>query len=564
VAIALAVGYALAAWAYWPAMRPATGVQQPLHFNESYVWPRPWTLKQAAPGVPGPTPVALLGGADSVTQGFTACADRLAMVRVWLAAARDTTSVRVSLIGSRDPADELHAATFEVAPGGRYYAMTFPPLVDSRGKRFYVRLSSDAPAAVRVGYVDALGGLLYINEYSAVGDLDFGTYYRGPPGAWTLRVLGERLLPGLLVKRLGQYKPGWAKGWTAPVLAALLAMGCVVLLGASWPACRAPRLLGTAGVLLLTLLLFGGRDLAAMYGIGERRVASHPGRAAEVSRAETPRVTHSLLAQLEWASRHPEPRLMEVRWIELADQARPAVVAPGESRIGYHLSLSPDSELRFFYACLEGEGTLAVEVEGQRAWESQSGSETWQSATLDLRPWGAHVASLKLVSEGEGRVVWGDPQVVSERSWLMEQPPAGYPQQPLVTRFGDEIELLGYDLEASDARPGGELRATFYWRALRPMEVGYTVFLHLRDETGERRGQRDSQPLNGTYPTSAWLPGAVVRDEYVVPIAGDAPLGAYRVALGLYDLATMQRLPAYDAAGEPWPDRQVLLELGGQ
>jgi hypothetical protein len=140
---------------------------------------------------------------------------------------------------------------------------------------------------------------------------------------------------------------------------------------------------------------------------------------------------------------------------------------------------------------------------------------------------------------------------------------AAQPQVALWAGFGDvpgqpyPIELHGYDLD--DTHPD-RLGVTLYWRAQRPVDVDYTVFVHLLDGSDEMRGQGDSRPLNGTYPTNVWPVGAIVRDVHTVPIEGDAPLGEWTLAVGLYELSTMTRLPAYDAQGEAWRDRQVMLE----
>ena len=83
----LLAGY-LGAWAlYWPAFGPLSGIQEPLYYNDSYVWPMAWTLRQAAPGVPAPAPLTLHPG-DSAHQSFFAAADHLAALRIWLAGAR--------------------------------------------------------------------------------------------------------------------------------------------------------------------------------------------------------------------------------------------------------------------------------------------------------------------------------------------------------------------------------------------------------------------------------------------------------------------------------------------
>ncbi|NTU84127.1 MAG: glycosyl transferase, partial [Chloroflexales bacterium] len=77
---------------------------------------------------------------------------------------------------------------------------------------------------------------------------------------------------------------------------------------------------------------------------------------------------------------------------------------------------------------------------------------------------------------------------------------------------------------------------------------------------GRRYAQID-QPLT----TSQWAAGRYVATELPFPIPADAPPGAYRLLVGLYDPATGQRLPLRGAtAADPalsGPDALELLQL---
>ncbi len=114
---------------------------------------------------------------------------------------------------------------------------------------------------------------------------------------------------------------------------------------------------------------------------------------------------------------------------------------------------------------------------------------------------------------------------------------------PLDVAFGDQIELLGYDLDRSEMRAGESVTLTLVWRALRSPDADYTVFTHLLDAAGAQRGGRDNPPLNGAYNTSRWVAGEVIVDAYVIPLAADAPPGEYAIEIGLYRFDTGARLP---------------------
>ena len=129
---------------------------------------------------------------------------------------------------------------------------------------------------------------------------------------------------------------------------------------------------------------------------------------------------------------------------------------------------------------------------------------------------------------------------VEGRPRMFESPPI---QHPLEINLGDQVALLGYDLDATELKAGGALSLTLYWKALAQMDTSYTVFVHVLDGEDRIWGQRDSVPGNGTLPTTGWLSGEVVADHYDIPVQPDAPPGQYFIEIGMYQLETGQRLP---------------------
>ena len=59
-------------------------------------------------------------------------------------------------------------------------------------------------------------------------------------------------------------------------------------------------------------------------------------------------------------------------------------------------------------------------------------------------------------------------------------------------------------------------------------------------------------PAQATYPTTGWLPGEVVSDTIVIPVAAAAPPGDYHVEMGMYTLSTLQRLPISGSRENAW------------
>jgi 4-amino-4-deoxy-L-arabinose transferase-like glycosyltransferase len=134
-------------------------------------------------------------------------------------------------------------------------------------------------------------------------------------------------------------------------------------------------------------------------------------------------------------------------------------------------------------------------------------------------------------------------------------------------RLGESIRLAGYDLGHSQLEPGCTLELTLYWQASEVVEKRYKVFTHLVGETWNASsgnflwGQVDSEPVNSQVPTTVWVPGEVIADAYVIPIAEDAPAGTYVVEVGLYGLVDGVRLPVFDSSGDPLGDALTLAQV---
>ncbi len=135
------------------------------------------------------------------------------------------------------------------------------------------------------------------------------------------------------------------------------------------------------------------------------------------------------------------------------------------------------------------------------------------------------------------------------------------PDNLLPASFADQIDLLGYSLSDRQLVSGESLDLTLYWSPRgRPMH-DYTVFVHLLDSSGQLRGQADSPPMAGKYPTSVWDAGEVIADLHTLSLAPDLPAGEYKIAIGLYDPETGQRVPIVDEDGQVSGDNVIISGL---
>ncbi|MBN1641186.1 MAG: CotH kinase family protein [Anaerolineae bacterium] len=125
------------------------------------------------------------------------------------------------------------------------------------------------------------------------------------------------------------------------------------------------------------------------------------------------------------------------------------------------------------------------------------------------------------------------------------------PLQVVHYTLGPSLRLAGYELRTPELGAGESVELVLYWQALAKLGRDYTVFVHLLDEWGQIAGQWDAMPRENAYPTTAWPVGELVDDPRRVPLSPDAGPGSYRIALGMYDLETRDRLPVTGPDGQP-------------
>jgi len=128
--------------------------------------------------------------------------------------------------------------------------------------------------------------------------------------------------------------------------------------------------------------------------------------------------------------------------------------------------------------------------------------------------------------------------------------------QPVDLIYDDAVQLIGYKLHTDTVRPAESLPITLYWKILQPVNLNYSIFIHLLGRQRQVIGQVDSYPGGGKWPTTLLSPGDILADHYEVPIPPEAELSQaptrLQVAAGLYNYFEPGRpgRPAFNMAGE--------------
>ena len=102
--------------------------------------------------------------------------------------------------------------------------------------------------------------------------------------------------------------------------------------------------------------------------------------------------------------------------------------------------------------------------------------------------------------------------------------------------YGD-LKLPGYDLyklgyahqKDEPLHPGDILHVDLYWQGLDVTDTDWQLGLQLVDKEGQSWAIEEERPIGGSYGTTLWQAGDVVRDQHDFLIPSDVPAGHYHL-----------------------------------
>lgn len=160
-------------------------------------------------------------------------------------------------------------------------------------------------------------------------------------------------------------------------------------------------------------------------------------------------------------------------------------------------------------------------------------------------------ARLQVSVDGSTELGWIE---VRSRPRSFAAPSVG---RTLDVTLGDFARLVGVEVPPSAAR-GKAARVVLHWQARAHTRVGHTVFVHLIDAADRPVAQRDATPGNGALPTTGWLSGEFLRDEYSLAVPVGLEAGTYRLAVGMYEPRSGRRVPVVGPHGPEPGDRVIV------
>ncbi len=138
---------------------------------------------------------------------------------------------------------------------------------------------------------------------------------------------------------------------------------------------------------------------------------------------------------------------------------------------------------------------------------------------------------------GDG--VWGAAGLVSARGaplrLVSRSAPLAADSLPLDRRLDAALDggrLVGVDFDRETARAGERVRLGLFWEPLGGRAEGREVSIVVR-RGGTTVQEWRGVPVDGTYPTTAWKPGEVVRDNWDITLPATLNAGPVDIAAGL-------------------------------
>src|SRR5258708_599649 len=113
------------------------------------------------------------------------------------------------------------------------------------------------------------------------------------------------------------------------------------------------------------------------------------------------------------------------------------------------------------------------------------------------------------------------------KPYILDSAPADLAHK-LDVNFENKVHLIGYKFEPEQAKPGTEVKITYYWRCDDTIDEGWMLFTHTKDEgsgkmgnldfVGPLREQKNNHQMLGP---ERWERGKVYVDEQTYKLPDD-------------------------------------------
>ncbi len=127
--------------------------------------------------------------------------------------------------------------------------------------------------------------------------------------------------------------------------------------------------------------------------------------------------------------------------------------------------------------------------------------------------------------------------------------------------FGDQIRLLGYELETRELAPGETFNLSLYWQALKKIDQDYWLLIQVIDEGGKALITKDGSPSAGRYATDLWKEGEIIPSQHRLQLPLGVHPGLYRIEIGIHLFGVWEWLPIIDQEGRVRGEKTSLAQI---
>ena len=116
-------------------------------------------------------------------------------------------------------------------------------------------------------------------------------------------------------------------------------------------------------------------------------------------------------------------------------------------------------------------------------------------------------------------------------------------------RFGDSLNLLGYSIWPPLPWIGGTAaRPVVAWQAEKTISERYYFVIQMVDLQGHVWAKQTTEPNDGATPTTEWLTGKTIGDQYSLNLPSAMPTGDYQIVIEVHK-SNGDYIEAHDSKG---------------
>lgn len=127
------------------------------------------------------------------------------------------------------------------------------------------------------------------------------------------------------------------------------------------------------------------------------------------------------------------------------------------------------------------------------------------------------------------------------KAYVLDAPPADIPHK-LDVNFENKVHLIGYKFDPETAKPGQEAKLTYWWRCDEPLEDGWLLFTHTKDDGSGKMGNLDyvgpiRDQRNGSHQVlgpERWEKGKIYVDEQTYKVPDDVTGSTVSIMVGIW------------------------------